>query len=46
MLAEAGLCLALDKTLPQHTGVITPASAMGEALVPRLARAGLTLGLI
>lgn len=46
MLAEAGLCLALDKTLPEHTGVITPASAMGEALMPRLARAGLTLGLI
>jgi short subunit dehydrogenase-like uncharacterized protein len=41
MLAEAGLCLALDKNLPAATGVITPASAMGEALLPRLARAGL-----
>lgn len=46
MLAEAGLCLALDKSLPDHAGVITPASAMGEALIPRLERAGLTLGLI
>jgi len=41
MLAEAGLCLALDKNLPEAAGVITPASAMGEALVPRLERAGL-----
>lgn len=46
MLAEAGLCLALDTALPDHTGVITPASAMGEALIPRLERAGLVLGLI
>lgn len=46
MLAEAGLCLALDKNLPEHAGVITPASAMGEALVPRLRRAGITLALI
>lgn len=41
MLAEAGLCLALDKDLPAAAGVITPASAMGEALVPRLKRAGM-----
>ena len=41
MLAEAGLCLALDKTLPAVAGVITPASAMGEALFPRLKRAGM-----
>lgn len=46
MLAEAGLCLALDKNLPEHAGVITPASAMGEALVPRLHRAGITLSLV
>lgn len=41
MMAEAGLCLALDQDLPPAAGVITPASAMGEALLPRLARAGL-----
>lgn len=41
MLAEAGLCLALDKNLPPVAGVITPASAMGEVLIPRLERAGL-----
>ena len=45
MLAEAGLCLALDRGLPDATGVLTPASAMGERLVPRLQRAGLTLEL-
>ncbi|MDF2446196.1 MAG: hypothetical protein K0S46_1432 [Moraxellaceae bacterium] len=43
MMAEAGLCLALDAKLPAAAGVITPASAMGEALVPRLERAGLRL---
>lgn len=41
MLAEAGLCLALDRDLPPASGVITPAAAMGEALRPRLERAGL-----
>lgn len=46
MLAEAGLCLALDKNLPPHAGVITPASAMGETLIPRLKRAGITLSLL
>ncbi|HET8731438.1 MAG TPA: saccharopine dehydrogenase NADP-binding domain-containing protein [Moraxellaceae bacterium] len=45
MLAEAGLCLALDRALPAAAGVLTPASAMGERLVPRLQRAGLTLEL-
>jgi short subunit dehydrogenase-like uncharacterized protein len=44
MMAEAGLCLALDGSrLPAAAGVITPASAMGEALFPRLERAGLRL---
>jgi short subunit dehydrogenase-like uncharacterized protein len=46
MLAEAGLCLALENNLPAHAGVITPASAMGDALVPRLRRAGMTLNVI
>ncbi len=41
MIAEAGLALALEKDLPQAAGVITPASAIGEVLVPRLTRAGL-----
>ena len=35
MLAESALCLALDK-LPQRSGFLTPASAMGDALVARL----------
>lgn len=43
MMAEAGLCLALDSNLPATAGVITPASAMGEALLPRLERAGLRM---
>jgi len=46
MLAEAGLCLALDKHLPLATGVITPASAMGEVLIPRLERAGLVFDVL
>ena len=41
MLAEAALCLALDRGLPKIAGVITPAAAMGEALIPRLERAGI-----
>lgn len=41
MLAEAALCLALDPDLPEAAGVITPAAAMGEALIPRLERAGI-----
>jgi short subunit dehydrogenase-like uncharacterized protein len=41
MLSQAALCLALDKNLPETTGIITPAAAMGEALIPRLERAGL-----
>lgn len=41
MLAEAGLCLALDKNLPPAAGIITPASAMGDALLPRLQRTGI-----
>ncbi len=41
MLAESGLCLALDE-LPQRAGQITPAVAMGDALIERLIRAGIT----
>ena len=43
MLAEAALCLALDgDRLPQVSGFLTPASAMGGVLVERLVRAGVT----
>jgi len=42
MLAEAAVCLAKDDLTDQY-GVITPASAMGDALLQRLQeRAGLT----
>jgi short subunit dehydrogenase-like uncharacterized protein len=40
MLAEAGLCLALDE-LPETSGQVTPAVAMGQALIDRLVRAGI-----
>ncbi len=40
MLSEAGLCLA---TTEGPGGVLTPASAMGDALVERLRDAGMTL---
>ena len=40
MLAESALCLALDP-LEGPGGVLTPASAMGEALIARLRDAGL-----
>lgn len=42
MLAESGLCLALDRDrLPNHVGIITPAAAMGEVLIERLQKAGI-----
>ncbi|MDQ2621472.1 MAG: saccharopine dehydrogenase NADP-binding domain-containing protein [Actinomycetota bacterium] len=41
MLGEAGLCLALDQAeTPKITGVLTPATAMGEVLTDRLRAAG------
>src|SRR3954469_4280258 len=40
MLAEAGLCLAFDQ-LPQHSGQLTPAVAMGDPLRKRLEKAGI-----
>lgn len=42
MLAESALCLARDP-LSSPGGVLTPASAMGMALVERLRRAGMVL---
>ena len=41
MLAESALSLAFDD-LPQRAGQITPAVAMGEALIDRLQRAGIS----
>jgi len=41
MLAESGLCLAFDE-LPQTAGQVTTAQAMGDALLARLQRAGMT----
>lgn len=45
MLGESALCLALDRDrLPASAGVLTPATAMGSALVDRLRAAGQTFG--
>jgi short subunit dehydrogenase-like uncharacterized protein len=40
MLAESALCLALDE-LPSCAGQVTPALAMGQALIDRLVAAGI-----
>lgn len=40
MLAESALCLVYDQ-LPQRAGQLTTAAAMGDALIPRLQRAGI-----
>ena len=42
MLGESALCLAADE-LDSPGGVLTPAVAMGDALVERLRIAGMTL---
>jgi short subunit dehydrogenase-like uncharacterized protein len=42
MMGESALCAALDQ-LPDRFGVLTPASAMGTALIDRLRAAGMTL---
>ncbi len=41
MLAESALCLAYD-ALPDAAGQLTTAVAMGDALIPRLQKAGIT----
>ncbi|MFG1777052.1 saccharopine dehydrogenase family protein [Micromonospora sp. NPDC049048] len=41
MLAESALCLAGDE-LPGTAGQVTPVTAMGDALLDRLVRAGMT----
>lgn len=44
MFAEAALTLALDRDqLPDRHGVLTPASAMGDALTKRLRAAGMRI---
>jgi short subunit dehydrogenase-like uncharacterized protein len=45
MLAESALCLAHDE-LEQRSGQLTPAVAMGQALIDRLQRAGIKFGTI
>ena len=45
MLAQSAMCLAKDK-LPEGGGVLTPASAMGDALVARLRDAGMKLDVV
>lgn len=47
MASESALCLALDRDrLPVHTGVITPAVAMGDLLIQRLQQAGIRFELL
>ena len=45
MLAESGLCLAFDD-LPQNSGQLTTAVAMGDALLERLQAAGISFRVI
>ena len=45
MLAESGLCLAFDE-VPQRAGQLTPAVAMGDALLERLQKAGISFQVI
>jgi short subunit dehydrogenase-like uncharacterized protein len=45
MLAESALCLAHDE-LPERSGQLTPAVAMGDALIGRLQRAGIEFGVV
>ncbi|EHR60420.1 saccharopine dehydrogenase family protein [Saccharomonospora cyanea] len=45
MLAESALCLAFDE-LPTTAGQVTTAVAMGDALLNRLSRAGMTIRVV
>jgi short subunit dehydrogenase-like uncharacterized protein len=42
MMGESALCLAFDE-IPERAGVLTPATAMGDALVRRLRAQGMEL---
>jgi trans-enoyl reductase len=45
MLGESGLALALDRhRLSELRGVLTPAAAIGDALLARLPGAGVSMG--
>ena len=45
LLGESGLALALDRDeLSDLRGVLTPAAAMGDALLARFPAAGVSLG--
>jgi short subunit dehydrogenase-like uncharacterized protein len=45
MLAESAMCLAYDD-LPKTSGQVTPAEAMGDALLARLQNAGITFTVV
>jgi short subunit dehydrogenase-like uncharacterized protein len=45
MLSESALCLAFDD-LPQRAGQLTPAVAMGQPLIDRIDRAGITFRVV
>jgi short subunit dehydrogenase-like uncharacterized protein len=45
MLSEAALCLAHDE-LPARGGQLTPAVAMGQPLIDRLQRAGISFSVV
>lgn len=43
MISEAALCLAFDQArLPPHVGIVPSAAALGNPLIERLTRAGIT----
>jgi short subunit dehydrogenase-like uncharacterized protein len=47
MVAESALCLVLNRDeLPSHVGVVTPAMAMGNALIGRLQAQGITFDVV
>ena len=46
MLGESALALALGEDLPDRAGVLTPATALGDALVDRLRAAGFELSVV
>jgi short subunit dehydrogenase-like uncharacterized protein len=45
MLGEAAMCLAHDE-LPDRSGQLTPAVAMGQPLIDRLQRAGIAFRVV
>ncbi len=45
MLAESGLCLAFDD-LPERSGQLTTAVAMGDRLLERLQKAGISFEVV